>query len=124
MDGRCQEKAYMFAQQASGADFIDMITEPGIDGLLSGTHSVVSAEDIPGKISWIRAKAEISAKGHGSKQCVIFGHCGCAGNQVTFEEHRAHLLAALEKVRGWGLFDEVRAAAFTEDWTLEEVRSA
>ena len=121
MDGRCQDKAFAYAQQLFGADHIDMITEPGIDGLLAGAHSVVASDDIPAKVEWIRAKAEISAKGHGSTHVVIFGHCACAGNAVSLEEHRAHLAEAKKTVEAWGLFSEVHTAVFNEEFEIEEV---
>ena len=121
MDGRCQEKALAYAKNLFGADHIDMITEPGKDGLLAGTHSVVETDEILAKVEWIRQKAEISAKGHGSKQVVIFGHCECAGNQVGLAEHKDHLRMAKKTVEGWGLFEEVHTAVFNENFEIEPV---
>lgn len=121
MDGRTQEKAVQYAKELTGAEHIDMITEPGKDGLLAGMHSVVQPDEILARVEWIRAKAEISAKGHGSKQVVIFGHCECAGNQVGLEEHKEHLREAKKTVEGWGLFDEVHTAVFNEEFEVEKV---
>lgn len=119
MDGRTQEKAFAYVKELFGVDFVDMITEPGKDGLLAGTHSVVEADEILARTEWIRQKAEISAKGHGSSQVVIFGHCGCAGNVTDLEGHKEHLKAAKKTVDGWGLFKEVRTVVFNEDFELE-----
>lgn len=121
MDGRCQGKAFAYATQLFGTDHVDMITEPGIDGLLAGTHSVVTEADIPAQVDWIRTKAGISANGHGSTQVVIFGHCACAGNAVGLDEHKGHLREAKKTVEGWGLFKEVHTAVFNEDFEIEEV---
>ena len=121
MDGRCQDKATAYAKELFGTDYIDMITEPGMDGLLAGTHSVVGTEDIPAKVEWVRRKAEISAKGHGSTKVVIFGHCACAGNAVSLDEHKAHLATAKQTVEGWGLFSEVHTAVFNEEFEIETV---
>ncbi|MBA3789299.1 hypothetical protein H0X32_02810 [Patescibacteria group bacterium] len=122
MDGRCQEKALAYTKNLFENEAnVDMITEPGIDGLLAGTHSVVGPEEIPARIEWIRAKAEISAKGHGSTQVMIFGHCGCAGNKVELDGHKEHLRLAKKTVEGWGLFKEVQIAVFNEAFEVEPV---
>ncbi len=121
MDGRTQEKAFAYTQKLFGTDYVDIITEPGIDGLLAGSHSVVSAEDMQARVDWIRAKAEISAKGHGSSQVVIFGHCACAGNQVDIEGHKEHLAVAKKTVEGWNLFTEVNTAVFNDDFEIESL---
>ncbi len=121
MDGRCQEKAFAYTKQLSGADHIDMITEPGIDGLLAGAHSVVPEAEIAMRADWIRSKAEISAKGHGSKLAVIFGHCECAGNQAELEVHKNHVLEAKKTVEEWGLFEKIHLAVFNNEFEVEEV---
>ena len=119
MDGRTQEKALAYAKQLFGTDYVDMITEPGMDGLLAGSHSVVETDEILSRVEWIRAKADISANGHGSSQVVIFGHCGCAGNQVDINGHKEHLAKAKEAVQQWGLFKDVRTALFNEEFEIE-----
>jgi hypothetical protein len=122
MDGRCQEKALAYAKNLFGTDFVDSITEPGIDGILSGHHSVLKADELPAAIEWVKAKAGISAKGHGSKKCLIVGHCECAGNQTGFEEHQQHIMEAKATIEGWELFDEVHMAVFNPDWEIVEMK--
>lgn len=121
MDGRTQEKALAYTKQLFGTDYVDMITEPGKDGLLAGVHSVVEMDEILSKVEWIRAKADISANGHGSKQVVIFGHCGCAGFVADLEGHKKHLKEARKTVEEWGLFEEVRTAVFDENFEVHPV---
>lgn len=121
MDGRCQDKAFAYAKDLFGADHIDMITEPGIDGLLAGAHSVVPEPEIAMRADWIRAKAEISAQGHGSTQAIIFGHCECAGNQAEIGVHKEHLIEAKKTVEGWGLFKEVHLGVFNGEFEIEPV---
>jgi hypothetical protein len=121
MDGRCQEKAVAFVKQHTGADYVDMITEPGIDGLLAGSHSVVPEGEIPARVEWVKLKASISADGHGSKDVTIFGHCACAGNQADLETHIEHLKEAKKVVEEWGLFSTIRLAVFNDAFELDEV---
>jgi hypothetical protein len=111
MDGRCQEKTIAYAKDIFGADFVDSITEPGMDKLLAKGE----------RADWIKSKAEISAKGHGSMHALITGHCSCAGNPVSYEEHLADLSAAKDAVMEWGLFGDIRTAVFGEDWQLTAI---
>lgn len=121
MDGRCQQKAFDYTKKLTEADQVDMITEPGIDGLLAGAHSVVPEAEIAMRADWVRSKAEISARGHGSKEVIIFGHCECAGNQAEMSEHVAHLLEAKKTVEGWGLFEKIHLAVFNPEFEIEKV---
>jgi hypothetical protein len=122
MDGRCQEKTVAFAKKLFVADYIDNITQPGMDKILAGgPHVVAPDEFLPTLRDWVRRKADISAHGHGSAQVLITAHCGCAGNPVPYEEHLEHLRAAKESVAAWGLFQEVRTAVFDDSWNLAEV---
>lgn len=122
MDGRCQEKTVAFAKELFGTDFIDTITEPGMDKVLAGgPHAAADDGFLPALRDWVKVKAGISANGHGSKAILITGHMQCAGNPVSYEEHLAHLRAAGELVQSWNLFGDVRLAAFGDDWELKEV---
>jgi carbonic anhydrase len=120
MDGRCQEKAVQYAKENLGANFIDTVTEPGIDGILSGSkHPVYAAAgEVVRAQDFIRRKAMVSAKGHGAKKCLILAHNECAGNPVSHEQHLKDLKKAVATVRGWGLFDEIKTAVFNPEWEL------
>jgi hypothetical protein len=79
MDGRSIVAAHDWMRENSDVQFIDSITEPGMDGWL-------------GKISeeqraWLKRKIEISTKGHGSRLITVVGHDECAGNPVSPEKH-------------------------------------
>ncbi len=125
MDGRCQEKTVAFAKDLFGGEYVDTITEPGINGLLAdGAHYGAASEELRMSLKdWVRAKAAISANGHGSKSILITGHLQCAGNPVSRDEHVAHLKEAADLVRSWGLFDDIRTAQFGDDWELALVEA-
>lgn len=119
MDGRCQQKTYALATELFGADAIDTVTEPGMNGILAGKpHPVFPESDMPTVLENIRRKAEISAKGHGSTSCLITAHCECAGNPGELSMHEEDLVRAKETVLGWGLFERVEIAAFDEGWDV------
>lgn len=125
MDGRCQQHAFEYAQRLFGAEHIDTVTEPGLDGILAGSSSPVYSK--PGAVGAaqeaVMLKAAVSAKGHGATQCLVIGHNECAGNPVSHEQHVADIKKAVAKVKSWGLFKEVHAAVFNPEWQLVEIKA-
>jgi hypothetical protein len=114
MDGRVQLPVINWMMEKYHLDFIDMITEPGADKVLGvGTYN---------QMETIKTKSLISVEKHGSKVIIIAGHDDCAGNPVTPEEHKTHLLKALEKVRAWKLpVEKIVAVWINKDWKIEVV---
>lgn len=95
IDGRIQEPVARWLRQTYQLDFVDMVTEPGADGVLAnGAPEVVQA---------LRAKVEASISRHASSVVAVVGHYDCAGNPVSPEEHQQHIRAALHAVRLWNL---------------------
>jgi carbonic anhydrase len=94
IDGRIQIPVIAHLRSSFGVDYVDMITEPGVNRLLAENESEAV-------ISSIRGKLEISVSRHGAKLVAIVGHSGCAGNPADREAQIAHLLAAKETVRAW-----------------------
>lgn len=105
MDGRCQDAVKDYFVRVHGVRWVDTITEPGLDGILSGKRILL--EQPEHLLPWLRRKAEISAKGHGSEHAVVVGHVLCAGNNVPDAEHIRDIQAAVETVRSWALFKTV-----------------
>lgn len=122
MDGRCQSAVNMYVKQTFGVDFVDEITEPGMDGILAGKKKLGTQPDTI--LDWVRTKSEVSAKNHNSKVAVVVGHQQCAGNPVSDEEHSNDIRKAVEAVGAWGLFETVQGLMVSEDggkWTVEPV---
>jgi len=94
IDGRTQIPVIAHLRSSFGVDYVDMITEPGVNRLLAENESEAV-------ISSIRGKLEISVSRHGATLVAIVGHSGCAGNPADREAQIAHLLAAKETVRAW-----------------------
>ncbi len=95
MDGRVQLPVIQWLKGEYGLDYIDMVTEPGPDGLLAGNK--------PGAVEAIRSRVLISVRAHGSRLIAVAGHDDCAGNPVSPEAHRDHILKAVAAVRAWDL---------------------
>ena len=63
----------------------------------------------------------ISVEAHGSKVVAVAGHHDCAGNPVTEEEHRRHILRAVETVRSWGFPVTIVGLWVNSNWQVEVV---
>ncbi len=92
MDGRAQLPIIKMVQKLSGAEFVDMITEAGIDEIIASSTDAVLMEGIKKRIN-------ISTDNHGSEFIAVVGHDGCAGNPVDEATHRVHIAAACEVLK-------------------------
>jgi carbonic anhydrase len=113
MDGRVQGQVADWLKDNTGADYVDMITEPGADKLMAaGSLSQREA---------LRAKVLISVNNHKSSCVAVIGHHDCAGNPVAKEEHLKHIRKAVETVRGWNLPVRILGLWVNEQWEVEPV---
>jgi carbonic anhydrase len=113
MDGRVQEPVSDWAKENFGVDFVDTITEPGVD--LQLNENLIWQDDK------IHSRLEISVKKHGSQNVAVVGHHDCAGNPVNEEKHRQMIKGAAERIRSWGLPIRIVGLWVGEDWKAEVV---
>ncbi|MBU8932843.1 MAG: hypothetical protein KOO62_02440 [candidate division Zixibacteria bacterium] len=93
MDGRTQLPVNEWLRTQFKADYVDTITEPGPDKILSEPANPLADS--------IKNRVLISVEKHGSKVIAIVAHGGCAGNPVTKEEHLEMVKKAVATVAGW-----------------------
>lgn len=94
MDGRAQLPVIEWLVRNRGIDHVDMITEPGIDGILAlNTDRTI--------INAIKNKVDISITRHDSKNIVLVGHHDCAANKVNEDTHKRQIAAGLSLIRSW-----------------------
>jgi len=113
MDGRVQLPVIEFLKKKYKVDFVDMITEPGIDKLLG--------EGEKETIDRIKKKIEISVKKHGSQIVAIIGHTDCAGNPVGEKEHFCYIRKGKEILESMNLGVEILGLWVNKDWKVEIV---
>lgn len=113
MDGRFQEPVIKFFKEKYKVDFVDMITEPGMDKIL--------AEGSQRKLKEIKKKIEISVKKHGSKIVAIIGHADCAGNPGNKRKHIHHIKKGKEILRSMGFDVEILGLWINEKRKVEIV---
>ena len=92
IDGRVQLPMINWIKEKYLVDYVDTITAPGID-------KVISDNDVQS----IKKSVMISVSNHKSSHIVISGHFGCAGNPVSDEEHFAQIKKSVEVVNSWNL---------------------
>ncbi len=95
MDGRVQKPVIDYMLHNFNVDYIDMITEPGPNKILSeGKDAYI--------IEHLKEELEVSVKKHGSEILAIVAHYDCAGNPEDEEVQKKDLLKAVDAVRLWG----------------------
>ena len=114
IDGRTQIPVITFLKKRFAVDYIDMITEPGPDKILSrGTLQCAPTSDV---IESIKKRALISVEKHKSKIVIIAGHHDCTANPVGREEHYRQIRKAVQNVRKWNLEVGVYGLWVNEKW--------
>ncbi|MBL7069388.1 MAG: hypothetical protein ISS34_05975 [Candidatus Omnitrophica bacterium] len=112
IDGRVQKPIIEFAIRQLKVDYVDLITEPGPDKVLSENKAL----DI---IESIKRRTLVSIEKHGSKVVIIAGHHDCAANPVEKEEHCRQINEAVQSIKKWNLKVDVYGVWVNEDWKTE-----
>ena len=114
IDGRTQEPVIDFMKQKYGIDGVDMVTFPGVDGVVSSLGNYNT-------IALIRNAVSISIEKHGSRIIAVVGHFDCAGNPGNREHHYAHIGKAVQQVSSWSFDAEIVGLYVNDKWQIEEV---
>ena len=113
MDGRTQIPVNEWLRSEFGVDFVDTITEPGPDSIVSNpTHE---------RLDSIKKRLLISVNGHGSRVVALVGHHDCAGNPVSKEKHLQEVQKGCERLGLWGLPIRIIGFWIGEDWKVERI---
>lgn len=114
MDGRTQLPVIEWLKRERGADYVDVITEPGPVRILADASDTAV-------LASIRRRVEISVRKHGSSRVAIVAHHDCAGNPSDRETQLGQLRTAAVTVRSWGLAVELDLLWLGEDWQVERI---
>jgi len=101
-------------KQKYGIDGVDMVTFPGVDGVVSSLGNFNT-------ISLIRNAVAISVEKHGSRIIAVVGHFDCAGNPGNREHHYAHIGKAVRQVSSWNFDGKIVGLYVNDDRQIEEV---
>jgi len=114
MDGRAQLPINNWLRQKYALDYIDTITEPGPDKMLT--------QGKPEQVESIKSRVLISVNAHGSETVLIAAHNDCAGNPVSKEEHIKQVKDCVKILRSWKLpVKTIIGVWINENWAVEIV---
>ena len=113
IDGRTQIPVSKWIKENYSLDYIDTITEPGPDRVISEKNII--------KIEQLKTKVLISIKAHGSKIVIIAGHHDCAANPVSKTNHIDQIKKSINEIKSWNLDVDVFGIWVNEEWKIERV---
>jgi len=108
MDGRIQIPLAKWIKENHSIDFVDVITEPGVDRMVAENLDLES----------IKNKVGISINAHKSEMIVVSGHYDCAGNPVSDEKHISQIKKGVEVISSWGLNVKVVGIWVDNSWNV------
>jgi len=113
IDGRTQIPVIKWFKENSNVDYVDLITEPGVDKVLSQGNRA--------EIDRLREKVIISINAHNSNIVAVVGHYDCAANPVSNFEHFRDIVASTYTVASWGLPVKIVGLWVDEFWHVQVV---
>lgn len=90
MDGRIQLPVIFWIKENYKVDHVDMITEPGMDGLLIDSNYCNKE---------INRKVKISIERNNAVMIFIVAHHDCRGNPVSEKVHKEEIVIAVDCVK-------------------------
>jgi hypothetical protein len=114
IDGRTQEPVIDFMKQKYNINGVDMVTYPGVDGIISNREN-------SDEIALIHKAVSISIEKHRSRIIAVVGHFDCAGNPGDKEHHYRHIRRALDEVSSWNFHAQIAGFYVNEKQQIEEV---
>ena len=114
MDGRVQAPVVKWIISKFAADFVDVVTEPGPNKILSENKDIALIESIKKRVG-------ISVDKHHSTIVVIVGHFDCAGNPVNEEIQKTQILDAIKVIELWGFKVEIVGLWVDKNWEVSRV---
>lgn len=91
IDGRVQLPVIQWIMDNNNVKYTDMITLPGMDGILADKNSNI--QDILEKIT-------VSRNVHLTDQIFIVGHHDCLANPVNDETHKKQIIKSVNRIKG------------------------
>ena len=111
MDGRVQLPVLTWIKANYPVDFVDVITEAGMDGVLA------KQEDI----SEVLRSIKVSVNLNQSTRLFIVGHYDCRGNPIDEKIHRQEIKDAVKRLRPLWPIQEIMGLWVNNQWQVELV---
>jgi carbonic anhydrase len=111
MDGRVQLPVLHWIKENYPVDFVDVITEAGMDGVLS------KQEDISEVVRSINVSVNVNK----STRFFVVGHYDCRGNPVAEDVHRQQISDSVKRLKVLWSSHEIVGLWVNKDWAVEIV---
>jgi len=111
MDGRVQLPVIQWIKDNYSVDFVDVITEAGMDHVLS------NQEDVGEVLRSITISVNINK----STRLFVVGHYDCRGNPVEEKVHRQEIISAVKRLKGHWPKLEITGLWVNQNWAVEVV---
>lgn len=115
MDGRTQDPVNVWAKEHLAVEYVDVITEPGPDGILAQEDHELCAS--------IQNRVDISIHKHGSRHIIVVSHDDCAGNPVSKDQHLSDLEKAIDTVKSWEYPAQIIGVWVDSEWVVHKIIS-
>ena len=109
MDGRVQLPVITWIKENFPVDFVDVITEAGMDAVLA------QQEDI----SEILRSIKVSVNLNKSTRLFVVGHYDCRGNPVDDKLHHEEVIAAVNRLKPLWPNQDVIGLWVNNQWQVE-----
>lgn len=113
IDGRTQIPVIKWFKENFDVDYVDLITEPGMDKSLSQGYWIEAER--------LREKVIISMTAHDSNIVAVVGHYDCAANPVSDCKHFRDIIASTYIVKSWCLPVSVVGLWVDEFWCVHVI---
>jgi len=114
IDGRVQLPITAYIKKKYEVDFVDLITIPGCDRVLS------SASDEQA-LAAVRHHVDISIRKHKSQFVFVSGHDDCAANPVDMETHIKQIRQAMTLIDSWDFRVQVVGLWIDDRFQVHEI---
>jgi len=111
MDGRVQLPVLQWIKEHYNVDFVDVITEAGMDNVLS------NQEDIREVLRSINISVNINK----STRLFVVGHYDCRGNPVEDHVHQEEIKSSVKRLREYWPNHEIVGLWVNKNWQVEIV---
>ena len=112
MDGRIQVPVINWIKDNYPVDYVDMVTEAGMDGVLADSNN---------SIDEISRKIQISIEKNHASMIFVVGHHDCKGNPVDDSVHKEHIRLAVDRIKEEFSQMDVVGLWMNEGWSGERL---
>lgn len=113
MDGRVQLPVLHWIKDNNPVDFVDVITEAGMDGVLAKQEN----------IDEIIRSINVSVNLNKSTKIFMVGHFDCRGNPTDEKTHKLEIVEAVKRLKTHWTKLEVSGLWVNQQWQVELVYS-